>query len=167
MIKIQKDFYSNVKSGKVTDNEMFQSIADVIANDKEELKIALQQSGIKVSDKASDKELVGLLSKNLATNNKLVNGVAFLIAKQKDLLLEKKSGLTTGGEDYDPESTTAIIGAIANGLATIFGQPNASQTAAAQINQNLPKKDNTALYIGLAVGAAVLITIAVILTRKK
>jgi len=92
MIYVENDFYSNFTSvSKSSDdvamrNILIDQLSNVVVNSRDELIDLLKKSNIKTSKKPSNKELSDLIVKNLKTNKKLVVGLAFLIAKQNDIL---------------------------------------------------------------------------------
>lgn len=92
MIYIENDFYSNFSSVAKSNDDMamrgilVDQISNVIANRKDELIDLFNKTGIKVSQKPTNKELSNLIVSNLKTNKKFVVGLAYLIAKDNDIL---------------------------------------------------------------------------------
>lgn len=187
MVYLDNDFYSsmvaNRKNGniKTTRQEILTQIGDLISKQKSEVIEALNASGVAVQPKATDRIVVNALVKNLPANRKLQMGIAYLIAKKNDLLIEKKAGFgektaegAAGGAGAGPIG--AIVGAVAGAVGDVFSYKAAKTNAAAQEDANRAaliaaisgKKagGNTGLYIGLGLAALAIIAAVVIVKRK-
>ena len=92
MIYLEQDFYSNFNAiAKASDEVAMKSIlidqiSNIIAKRKDELLDLFKKVDIKVSDNPKNKEIVSAIVNNLNTNKKLVIGIAYLIAKDNDIL---------------------------------------------------------------------------------
>jgi len=92
MLYIKDDFYSNFTAlAKANDTNslkgiMIDQISNLIADHRGEVIDAIKKSGIKLSSKPSNKEIVEAIAKNLKTNKKLVVSLSYLIAKYNDIL---------------------------------------------------------------------------------
>lgn len=163
MIYVENDFYSNFSSVAKSNDDMamrgvlVDQISNVIANRKDELIDLFGKTGIKVSKKPSNKELSDLVVSNLKTNKKFVIGIAYLIAKENDILqMEMKKDRPTdvySGQDGEKtkekkpvdwnksaDAVTTIAGSISVFADTLTGIKQGSM--ASDINQQANSKTN-------------------------
>lgn len=95
MIYVENDFYSNFNAVSKSNDEMamqsilVDQISNLIAYNREEVLDLLRKSEIKLPPKPKNKDIVKAIVQNLKTNKKLVIGLAYLIAKNNDLLQEQ------------------------------------------------------------------------------
>lgn len=173
MIYAQHNFienFCNAVGSNDSDNakEVFLSeLTAIVVNFPSEVIDALQNSGVKISDTASENEIIGALSENLGYNGKLNTEIAKVILRH-------------GEQSYavDP------VSAIAQGVGEIFkfgsnivqgkNQKEASKQETKQAmlayatQLNAPKpKSNTGLVIGIIAGVVVLSTVALIIFKKR
>ena len=167
MIYVENDFYSNFTSvAKSSDdvamrNILIDQISNVIVNSRDELIDLLKKANIKTSKKPSNKELSDLIVKNLKTNKKLVVGLAFLIAKQNDILQmemkrERPDDVYSGqyGKESKPkkdkkidwskgaDTVTSLAGAISVFADTLTGakQGGFADDLNSQVNSKSPEQ---------------------------
>lgn len=163
MIYVENDFYSNFSSVAKSNDDvamrgvLVDQISSVIANRKDELIDLFGKTGIKVSKKPTNKELSNLVVSNLKGNKKFVIGVAYLIAKENDILQgEMKKDRPTdvySGQDGEKtkekkpvdwnksaDAVTTIAGSISVFADTLTGIKQGSM--ASDINQQTNSKSN-------------------------
>jgi hypothetical protein len=96
MIYIEQDFYLNftnaVKSND--DNALRNMLSDEISrliSERTQLTDLLKKLSIVITDKPTNEELSNVITSNITNDNKLRVGLAYLIAKNNDIVLNKKT----------------------------------------------------------------------------
>ena len=96
MIYIEQDFYLNftnaVKSND--DNALRNMLSDEISrliSERTQLTDLLKKLSIVITDKPTNEELSNVITSNITNDNKLRVGLAYLIAKNNDIVLKKKT----------------------------------------------------------------------------
>lgn len=96
MIYIEQDFYSNfnnaVKSND--DNALRNMLSDEISrliSERTQLTDLLKKLSIVITDKPTNEELSNVITNNISNDNKLRVGLAYLIAKNNDIVLAKNN----------------------------------------------------------------------------
>ena len=178
MIYVENDFYSNF-NGAVTSNDdatvqnmLVDQISNLIANRRGELIEMFQKVGIPVSANPSNEELSNAIAGSLQTNAKLRVGLAFLIAKDNNILAGTEKKSRSDGDEYrdlTPEekaklekkknrkdvdwnktadTVSALAGAIGS-FASAFGSGRGNQFQSQLQNQSNVKAPN---YSGTTMG---------------
>lgn len=167
MVYVENDFYSNFTSVAKSNDDvamrgiLVDQISNVIANRKNELIELFGKVGIKVPKNPSNKDLSNLVISNIKTNKKFVIGLAYLIAKDNDILQmemkkERPSDVFSGGDgekvnkeskDKKPvdwnksaDAVTTIAGSISVFADTLTGikQSSMANDLATQANTKSP-----------------------------
>lgn len=96
MLYLKHDFYSNFNSGIESGDNDF--ITDMIVNELSEIIVyqrkdmldLLEKVQLKLNDKVSDEKIINIIIDNVSTNQKLVKGLAYLIAQNNQTSKQSK-----------------------------------------------------------------------------
>lgn len=109
MIYVENDFYSNfnnaVKSNddKTIQGMLIDELSTLIANRRGEVIQLFEKVGIPLSAQPSNEEIVKSIVKNLKGNKKLQAGLAYLIAKEHDILASSEKSSRADAENDQSE----------------------------------------------------------------
>jgi hypothetical protein len=115
MIYVKSDFYSNFSNAvKANDDPTIKGMlvdefSTLITSSRPELIDVFNKVNIKVSEKPTNEEIVSAIANNLRTNKKLQAGLAYLVAKDNDILASAEKTSRTEGEGDQKEEKTKQI----------------------------------------------------------
>ncbi len=141
MIKVTKDFLYELQQANQKKDRQAQSdllipkIADLINNDRDEVIVLLKDSGIKVPDNVSRKQLAILVADNAGIRPKVADGLSFMIARNNGIELESEGVSNFFGE---------LIGAISAPITSIF-----NAKAAGEQTKAIEDTNRTALLLAV------------------
>ena len=129
MIYIEQDFYSNftnaVKSNDdVAIGSMLSDEISRLISERKDLTDLLKKININYSDKPTNEELSDIIISNISNDHKLRVGLAYLIAKNNDIVLLKKTERENEEEDENIESSkkskTDTVTSISTSISTFI-----------------------------------------------
>lgn len=129
MIYIEQDFYSNftdaVKSNDdVAIGSMLSDEISRLISERKDLTDLLKKININYSEKPTNEELSDIIITNISNDHKLRVGLAYLIAKNNDIVLPKKNERENEKEDENIEngkkSKTDTVTSISTSISTFI-----------------------------------------------
>jgi hypothetical protein len=126
MIYIEQDFYLNftnaVKSND--DNALRNMLSDEISriiSERTQLTDLLKKLSIVITDKPTNEELSNVIANNITNDNKLRVGLAYLIAKNNDIVLQKKNEKEEEKEkENSKKANTDTVALISTSISTLI-----------------------------------------------
>jgi hypothetical protein len=167
MIYVENDFYSNFSSAVQANDDatihdmMIDQFSTLIARRRGEVIELLQKVGIALTKNPTNEEISNLIVSNLRKSKKLQAGLAYLIAKQNNILevSEKSKRSNANGEEGEEEGKKVDWNATANTVTAIAGTigvlaDTLRGARAGEFQQNLQNQSNTKApnYSGQAYG---------------
>lgn len=143
MIIVEQDFFTNITGTGFGQNPeqdrmvVLHRIAKLIATNRAGVIEAIRASGVAIPHRATDKVIVNKIVDNIATNQRMVTAISYLIAQDDNLLIDGPEFKTSSGDGVavsDPIST--VISGIGNAIGGIFGAKAAKENRAAQDDKN-------------------------------
>jgi len=96
MLYLKHDFYSNFNSGiESGDNDFItdmivNELSEVIVYQRKDMLDLLEKVQLKLNEKVSDEKIINIIIDNISTNQKLVKGLAYLIAQNNQSSKQSK-----------------------------------------------------------------------------
>ncbi|HON92799.1 MAG TPA: hypothetical protein PKZ07_14625 [Sedimentisphaerales bacterium] len=153
MIIVEQDFFTNITGTGFGQNPeqdrmvVLHRIAKLIATNRAGVIEAIRASGVAIPHRATDKVIVNKIVDNIATNQRMVTAISYLIAQDDNLLIDgpqfyategggdqEKSGSGGGVSIMDPIST--VVSGIGTAINGIFGAKAAKENRKAQEDRN-------------------------------